>query len=308
MATDEETDRDGAESEESPGSGGPNAKLRQALDEFKTDLQERVRGLVRAKKAAEQLCRKRGLKNLDTVEKYTDWLRDADLEAVEMEERRQKAVESLDKFVRTNRRKRRMRFMRSLHGRAEKADVELEKLSDSPLTVFLEPFTVEANFDTEEVELRYAREAVATVDLDPEEVFEARDSAMGRLSERTVDSETFFERAEMAYRLALTSRQAQEGERVDLVDLLAPLALLAAEADSWRDASFEQVDAYPRHLLAHQLHRLRRDGLLTHQGRRLDLGTATGGSTRNKEDVVFIPSGRGEGQYYLSARFTDADE
>jgi hypothetical protein len=286
-------------------SRGPDAELRKALTAFKNDLQDRVRDLLRSKKAAEQLCRKGALENLELVQKYADWLREADLEPIEMDERREKAVSSLDQFVHRRRQKRRMRFMQALHNRADKQDLELEKLSDSPLTFHLEPLTVEADFETGRVQLEYAREPVAETDLEPGAVFEARRSFLDELADRNDSPGAFFDRLHAAYRLAVRARGEAEGDRVDLVDLLAPLALLSTDPDDWRRPNLEDVDGYPRHLLAYQITRLRHEGSLARDGRRIDLGTATGGSTRDKENVLFIPSGGGDGQYYLSLRFTD---
>ncbi len=289
----------------SPRERGPDAALHEALTDFKNDLQERVRDLLRAKKASEQLCREGALENLELVRKYADWLREADLRPIEMDERREKAVSSLDQFVHRRRQKRRMQFMQALQSRADKEDLEIEKLSDSPLTFHLDPLTVEADFEVGHARLKYAREQVAETDLEPAEVMEARREFLDELAERTDGAEAFFDRLHAAYRLALDTRDGAPGDRVDLVDLLAPLALLSAAPEAWRHPGLEDIEPYPRHLLAYQIARLRHEGLLTHGGRRIDLGTATGGSTRNKDDVLFVPSGSSDGQYYLSLRFTD---
>ncbi|MFB6263715.1 MAG: hypothetical protein ABEL76_08855 [Bradymonadaceae bacterium] len=287
------------------GATGPRAQLSDSLTRVKNTLQDRVRDQMRSKKALEQLCRTGALENLDLVRKYTDWLRDANLEAVELEEERQHAVDSLDTYVEHRRRKRRMRFMRELDRAAGEHDLSLEKRSDTPLVLAAAPFVVEADFESGRAELRYARETLEDVPLDPEALFGAWTRNRRRLEARSVDSPVFFEWLERAYDLAIAARDSSPGDRVDLVDLLAPLALLASDADQWRDPSTEELDAYPRFLLAHQLRQLRRDGLLERDGRRVDLGTATGGSTENKEDVVFLPTAPGEGQYYLSIRMTD---
>ena len=54
-------------------------------------------------------------------------------------------------------------------------------------------------------------------------------------------------------------------------------------------------------MLAYQLRRLRREGTLARDGLRVELGVATGGSARDKRNVVYVPAG-GEGQYQLSLR------
>jgi hypothetical protein len=292
------------EEESEPKPTGPEAKLQRALTDFKDDLQRRARPIVRAKKALEQLCRTGGMEDLERVQKYAGRLEDSNLEALDMEERRQKAVDSLDSFARKRKRKRRMQFMQKLHQRADERGVDFEKRSETPLTMYAAPLTLEANFEAGRVTLSYARCELTTTDLDPDAVFEAYDAAVDELEERTIDSEAFFGRLRDAYRLAVRNRGEAEGERVDLVDLLAPLALMSSSADGWRDSSFDAISPYPRYLLSRQLARLRGDGMLTDGDLRIDLGTATGGSTENKEDVVFIPSGKDDGQYYLSIRFT----
>ena len=283
---------------------GRQAKLERALTEFKEELQRRARPIVRAKKATEQLCRTGTLEDLERVQKYAGRLKDSNLEAIEMEERRRGAMDSLDQFIRHRKRKRRQKFLQKLHGRADERGVDFEKRSQTPLTMYAAPLTLEANFETGRVSLSYARCEMAETRLDPEAVFEAYDRAVAELEGRTVDSELFFERLRDAYDLVLRNRGEAKGERVDLVDLLAPLALMSSSADDWRDNSFDAISPYPRYLLSRQLAKLRGDGLLTDGDLRIDLGTATGGSTENKEDVVFIPSGKDDGQYYLSIRFT----
>lgn len=295
------------EPQQTLGARSPDEKLLRALTDFKEDVQERVRDLLRAKKAAEQLCRDGALENLELVQKYADWLRDADLEPIEMEERREKAVDSLDAFVKRRRNKRRMSFMRQLHDRADDRGLEVEKLSESPPAMYVEPFVVAPDFETGRVELSYARETIAETDLDPDVVFERRDHWAERFAQGTPSPEAFFDRLELAYELARNSRERGPGERVELVDLLAPLALLRSDPEDWRDPELEAVDGYPKYLLAYQLQGMRREGLLERDGTRVDLGTATGGSTRDKDDVVFIPSGPDDGQYYLSIRLVDEE-
>jgi len=285
----------------------PDDKLLRALTDFKEDVQDRVRDLLRAKKASEQLCRDGALENLELVRKYADWLRDANLEPIEMEERRAKAVDSLDAFAERRRNERRMSFMRRLHVGADAQDLAVEKLSESPPAIYVEPFAVQPDFDTGRVELSYGRESVAETDLEPDAVLECRDRLSERLAEKTPAVEEFFDRLELAYELARTSRGRGLGERVELVDLLAPLALLRSDPDGWGERALEEVASYPKYLLAYQLQRLRLEGLLEREGTRVDLGTATGGSTRDKGDVVFIPSGPGDGQYYLSIRLVDEE-
>lgn len=300
----EEETGEGAGEQEAERPQSPEEKLVASLSEFKNELQKRVRPLLRSKKALEQICRTGAIENLELVQKYTGWLQKADLEPLELEEERTRAVGGLTKYVERRKRKRRMDFMRGLDRAGRRQDLRVEKLSESPLTVSVHPFTVQADFQANEATLSFARCTVDTVALDPGAVLEAREARREEILEAAVDSERFFERLHRAYRAVLDARREAEGERVDLVDLLAPLALYSSDVEAWRGSDLAAIGPYPRYQLAFQLTQLRRDGLLEHQGRRLDLGTATGGSTEDKDDVLYIPSGPRDGQYYLSIRFT----
>jgi hypothetical protein len=287
---------------------GPAEKLRAALMDFKIEVQDRVRDLNRAKKALEQICRKDALENLDLVEKYTEDLRKADLTPIECDDRRGEAVQRLDTYVDKTRRRRRQTFMKTLHREAKRREIEFEKISEGPLTLHIAPFDLEADFETSTGRLSYARTDVATVDLDVDAILEAHQREMTAMKQRSRPSPRFFERLLSAYQLAVQAQGESIGSRVDLVDLLAPLALLDSDPTGWRNEALEAIEGhYPRHLLSYQLGRLRRDGMLEHAGHRIDLGTATGGSTEDKRDVLFLPTGPDAGQYYLSIRFTPLD-
>ena len=286
----------------------PASQLRETLIDFKVQVQERVRDLNRSKKALEQICREDALQNLDLVDKYTDWLRHADLTPIECDERRATAVQRLDTYVEKTRRRRRLTFLRALHKEADRRDIDFEKISEGPLTLHIAPFDLEAHFETSTGLLSYARTPVAEVDLEVDAILDAHQREMTAMKERNRPSAAFFERLLSAYRLALQAHDASMGTRVDLVDLLAPLALLETDPSSWRSSELDALGGqYPRHLLSYQLGRLRRDGMLEHAGHRIDLGTATGGSTDDKQNVLFLPTGPDAGQYYLSIRFTPLD-
>lgn len=286
----------------------PAQRLRDTLTDFKVEVQDRVRDLNRAKQALEQICRKDALENLDLVDKYTDWLRKADLTPIELDDRRSAAVQHLDSYVEKTRRRRRLTFMRALHREADRRDIEFQKISESPLTLHVAPFDLEADFETTTGRLSYARNVITEVDLEVEPILEAHQREMTAMKERTLPSPEFFERLLSAYRVALQAHGESVGARVDLVDLLAPLALLESDPSSWRTNELGAIGRdYPRHVLSYQLGRLRRDGMLEHAGHRIDLGTATGGSTEDKRDVLFLPTGPDAGQYYLSIRFTPLD-
>ena len=136
--------------------------------------------------------------------------------------------------------------------------------------------------------LQYAREEVAEAKLDPTEILQTRLEAGRKIRETSLDNEVFFERLYTAYRITLLQVGQDPESRVDLVDLIPALTLLQAEPAAHRKGR-AKVKPYPRYMLAYQLARLRRQGAMQQGKVRLELGVATGGSTKNKSNVLFIP-------------------
>ena len=198
----------------------------------------------------------------------------------------------------------RMDFLEALEAAADAADVGFRKLGDHPLTVLLSPLTLECDVEAEQVTALFGREVVeAELPLRAERLVARRGELIERMKEEAVESRRFFDRLRAAYELVRRAEGKEPGERVDIVDLLVPLAVLSSERKEWRRKGIDALTQFPRYLLAYQLFGLRRDALLEIEGTRLDLGTATGGSTRDKRDVLFVPTSATDGQYYGSLRF-----
>jgi hypothetical protein len=279
--------------------------LAESLAALRSDLKKRLSGAVRAGKACEGLASASALRSLAALDRHLPPLRDADLAPFGLEERRAELVAGLASHQERLRAQARM----SLIGELARAGqgVEVGLLTETPLTVLVTPLAVEVDLEAGSARVLYAREVVETCEPEAAAILAARQRAMDRIRAEALDSAAFFDLARRAYLTVLLARGLQPGERVDLVDLLGPLALLSRDTDDWRKAAggggSKGFAPYPRYLLAYQLQRLQRDGALAKDGARLELGAATAGSTRNKRDVLFVPSSATEGQYFLSIRF-----
>ncbi len=197
---------------------------------------------------------------------------------------------------------RRHHLLNTIEERAASQSMRFEKLADSPPTYSFGPFRLA--LPTEDVlSISLGREPIAEVEPDCDAVFEACDAAQMLWEERTPEPGVLFERLLFAYRAACALEDKSPGDRIAIVDLLGPLALLETPAKRLRGRGLDAVDEYPRHLLARQLAELSRQQHLEHRGTRLELGAATGGSTSQKQDVLYVCTGPGRGQYYLSVRF-----
>lgn len=170
-----------------------------------------------------------------------------------------------------------------------------EPVGQQPPVFDLAGIQIEVDYDKEEARLSYGREDLGSCALDPETILRARDEHALRLERAWPGAAVFFDAFASAYRARLGRENKPPQERVALTDLLPELGLEGElrrlEAPISDKASF-----------AYCLDRLAREGGLEKDGYRIELGTATGGSTKDKKRVLFLRHGLGGGQYYLTAR------
>ena len=221
----------------------------------------------------------------------------------EIDHRARAIQERLAPEIKKLRVKARMKFLATLDLQAGKEELAIERISESPLVLFIKPLTFEVDFDAGGARMLYGHEQIDDLPIDAHRFLQDRQKVLEKSRRQLVDPSDFFDLLHQAYKMVLASEGLEYGARVDVVDVLAPLSLLRAGTKTLRKKGIDALEPFPRYLLAMQLARQRRDGLLEKEGLRLDLGAATGGSTRNKEDVLFIPVGASSGQYSRSLRF-----
>ena len=178
----------------------------------------------------------------------------------------------------------------------------LKIISDNPCVIYIHPLTLEVQLDAAKATWTYAHETLATTSLDPNEIMASHAQLLDAFRAIRIDPAQFFNCCRMAYEMLLIKNNLRREERVNIVDLLTPLAWLWPEAQQGKKG----LSALPRYILAYQFQKLRADHLLQSQNMRIDLGAATGGTTRNKNNVLYIPQGATEGQYYLTICFRNA--
>ncbi len=291
----------------------------QLVARLRDDLKVALREPDRARKALDALAKPGALGRVDAVDKARKALQRVSLGVFApgdgptgegpgsgLEEQRAALVDALGQHLGALRRKARGALLRDLDARARAQGIAPQVLTDKPLEVLLSPLTVELDLAAGEARIRYARETVVTCRPEPAAILRAWADAKARIKAEAVEPARFFDLLRQAYEIVRRARGLGPGERVDLVDLTGPLALLRVGPDAWRKTPLGKVADFPRYLLAYQLVHLRRAGLLSRHGVRVDLGTATGGSTRDKRGVLFLPSSATEGQYHLSIRFVPA--
>lgn len=259
----------------------------------------RVRGLLQAVKGG-----------APSASSYTAWLElnrgldGYEIGVPELDEKRVQLLEEVQKGMERMRMKTRIAFVTTMEKRASEQKINLQKISDVPLVLYAEPLTFEIDFDRGSARVLYGHEPISDVAIDANRLFDERARALRDIEKQALEPAAFFDLLRTAYRTVLAVNGLKAGERVDLVDVLVPLAMLRVSAKDLRKKGVDALKPFTRYQLAWQLNQLRREAMLERDGVRLDIGAATGGSTRDKQNVLYIPLGPTDGQYYGSIRFT----
>ena len=136
--------------------------------------------------------------------------------------------------------------------------------------------------DRDGARLRYAREPVGRAKPRAGDIATAWRRAIARLGSRSQTPDRFLAALGAAYAAVLARGGGRDGDRVALVDLRAELRCSRAQF-AWDFA------------------RLRRERRLVVDGRRVDLGIATGHATARRSRVVWLEDDGG-GAYYATFR------
>jgi len=200
------------------------------------------------------------------------------------------------------------RFVEDLKSSAARQDITLKLIGESPLALLVNPLTVECDVDKGTASISFGKELIERVALDVRSVMRVRDETVRIYKEHTPSPTELFQRYHRAYQMALLEAGLPPGERIDIVDLFPYLSVLAADRGALRRANPRPIEVFPRHRVSYDLYSMRKGAALEHGGTRIDLGAAVGGSTKKKQDVLFVPTGPAEGQYYLSIRFVATTE
>lgn len=281
-----------------------SAALLRDVDSLRGRVNDAVKAMTSARKTLDALRKKGALESIPTLDKARSQLERSDLSMLGLEDERVALVGRLGEHLQGLRQRARHEVLGGLRELCQAEGQAFEVIGTEPPMVVMSPLTVELDPDQGKAVLLFARETVLEVGLSARAIFEGRKKAMAQIKASALPSEEFFDILRMAYRTVLMRDGLPPDERIDLVDLLAPLSVLSLSRDSWRRVDGSRLEGYPRYLLAYQLSRLRRDGCLQRNDARVELGTATGGSTRNKRNVLFVPVSPTDGQYYLTVRFS----
>ncbi len=180
---------------------------------------------------------------------------------------------------------------------------QFKRIGDTPPELLLAPFTVTLNLSRLEAVISFARQELARVPAEAGKIIDTLESEEKKLQKRQPAPERFIEQLFWAYQAVCSRDERSIGERVDIADVL-PFAALSQQSPTFlTNPVRERFTSFSRAHFLLALSLLRNTRTLEHKGHRLDLGTATGNSARNKNRVFYLPDEAGSGQLYLSMRF-----
>lgn len=186
---------------------------------------------------------------------------------------------------------RQLSFVKDLHQACREHGVVPKRVSERPEEWRLAPFTLSVDRRRDRATLRYARRAMTRcLPCDANDVLNACQRVAAKLTAGSLAPDTLLPLLAQAYD---TARDA-DGARVALPEFCNEVARLATDRSEQR--------RYTRAQLAFDLARLRREQRLQIDGRRIDLGSATGGLAAKKSRVMWIEGPPGTGQYYATFR------
>ena len=274
-----------------------DAELWSALQQMSRTVNQVVAASKPIAKALDKMGDVASLNRQDYVADALNAIQHADLAPYGGADSYAALIRGLEDRLRTLRTTARQDLIAGLNATAPKPD-QIKMVSDSPLVLYVHPLTLEVNFEQCKTTWSYAREPMAQSSLDPSDIWNVYGELLDQFRAARIDSKSFWQALKAAYDFVLLTDAKPAVDLIDIVDVLVPMAWNGPHA-----VQLKKATQFPRYLLAYQIQKLRQDGLIAHNGYRLDLGTATGGSTKNKANVLFIPMGPTEGQYYLTMCF-----
>ena len=180
------------------------------------------------------------------------------------------------------------------------------KLEGSPSELVADLFVIKPDLRKKQVQMTFSRQPVSSkkIKLDVDQVVSAYERARREICERKVDLGELIAELFEAYGRTLKLAGKQMGARMSIVDCYRELVLVRQPLGFRKAPSKLSFVDYPKTHFAYDMLELRRKRRLTHQGHRLNLGTATIDVGSDTTRAMFLATGATEGQFIKDIYFT----
>ena len=177
---------------------------------------------------------------------------------------------------------------------------------DGPVEVRIPPLAVVIDRDKGKAVIQFAREKILETSAEADAILDGHQSALRQI-DGAFSAPKFHDACRRAWRGARAAGEAV-GDRVEIVDFLPYLAIEMQKPAFKKNPTSKGFRDYTRAQFAWDVLRLRRERMLVHSERRLNLGVATGTSASKKARVIFFEDEDGAGEYKLTIFFTREQE
>jgi hypothetical protein len=180
------------------------------------------------------------------------------------------------------------------------------KLAGSPTELIADLFVIKLDMRRKQVEMTFSRQPVTEkkIRLSVEQVLAAYERARRDICERKVDLGELLQELFEAYQRALKLTGRQMGTRMSIVDCYRELVLVRQPLSFRKNPSKQSFRDYPKTHFAYDMLQLRRQQKMSHEGHRLNLGTATIDVGSDTARAMFLATGATEGQFIKDLYFT----
>lgn len=178
-------------------------------------------------------------------------------------------------------------------------------LTGSPTKLIADLFVIEPDLRKKQVYITFARQPATAkkIKLDVEQVLAAYARARRDICERKVDLKALIAELFEAYQRLLKLSGKAIGTRVGIVECYRELVLVRQPLSFRRTPSKQSFVDYPKTHFVYDMLELRQKNQLTHEGHRLNLGTATIEVTGDSTRAIFLATGATEGQFIKDIYF-----
>jgi len=178
-------------------------------------------------------------------------------------------------------------------------------LTGSPTKLIADLFVIEPDLRKKQVYITFARQSAVAkkIKLDVEQVLAAYVRARRDICERQVDLKALVAELFEAYQRLLKLSGKAIGTRVGIVECYRELVLVRQPLSFRRTPSKQSFVDYPKTHFVYDMLELRQKNRLTHEGHRLNLGTATIEVTGDSTRAIFLATGATEGQFIKDIYF-----
>jgi hypothetical protein len=180
------------------------------------------------------------------------------------------------------------------------------KLDGPPTELIADLFVIKPNLRKKQVQITFSRQPVTkgAIKLDVDRVVAAYQRARKEICERKVAYDELLGELFEAYQRTLKLSGKQIGARTGIVDCYRELVLVRQPLGFRRTPSKSSFVDYPKTHFAYDMLQLRRGAKLSHDGHRLNLGTATIDVGADTTRAMFLATGATEGQFIKDLYFT----